>query len=131
MEIIMKKRSVFIIADAALIVIFTLLMILELITEVIYLPILIVLLVIWGVLFYPLFVSYISASKTKRIDPEDIVGEKCTVIEKIDNAAGCGLVRACGGEWSARSAFDEDVFNEGQILYVVALEGAKLICRKK
>ena len=59
-----------------------------------------------------------------------IIGEKCVVTERIDNFAGCGQARVNGQIWSARGTGDDDVFEVGEILYVVAIEGVKLICKK-
>ena len=61
---------------------------------------------------------------------ESIVGEKCVVVERIDNFAGCGEVRVNGQIWSARGVGEEDVFEEGEVLNIVALEGVKVVCRK-
>ena len=77
-----------------------------------------------------LYVFYKNSSADKSISLEDIIGEKCTVVETVDNYSGCGLVRVKGTEWSARSVDDDDVFKVGQTLKVVAIEGAKLICNK-
>lgn len=62
---------------------------------------------------------------------EDIVGEKCVVLETIDNYAGSGQVKVKRTEWAARSVDDEDVFYAGTVLRVVAVEGVKLICNKE
>ena len=61
---------------------------------------------------------------------DNIVGERCVVTEKIDNYAGCGQVKVKGQVWSARGAFEDDVFEAGEVLHIVAMEGVKLICRK-
>ena len=61
---------------------------------------------------------------------ESVIGEKCVVVERIDNFAGCGQVKVNGQGWSARSAYDDDCFEVGEALRVVALEGAKLVCKK-
>ena len=71
-----------------------------------------------------------KAEKDKEFIPENIVGKKCTVIEKIDNFAGCGQVKVNGQGWSARAAYDDDVFEVGEILSIVAVEGVRLICIK-
>lgn len=68
--------------------------------------------------------------KNNATDMDNIVGARCTVTEKIDNYAGCGLVRVNGQYWAARGANDDDVFEIGESLRVVAIEGVKLICRK-
>ncbi len=60
-----------------------------------------------------------------------IVGEKCVVTERIDNFAGCGQAKVKGQIWSARGAHEDDTFEVGEILTVVAIEGVKLICIKK
>ena len=59
-----------------------------------------------------------------------IIGEKCVVTEKIDNYAGCGEVKVAGQIWAARGAFDDDVFEAGTVLHIVAIEGVKLICKE-
>ena len=51
-------------------------------------------------------------------------------IEKIDNFAGCGQVKIHGQSFSARGTEEDDVFEIGEVLRVVAIEGVKLICRK-
>ena len=66
--------------------------------------------------------------KTKNLD--NIVGEKAIVIEKVNNFAGCGQVKIHGQSFSARGTEDTDVFEVGEMLHIVAIEGAKLICKK-
>ena len=72
--------------------------------------------------------------KNKRKNPitiNDIVGSKCAVVDTVDNYIGSGLVKVGGQIWAARSVSDDDVFEIGESLVIVAIEGAKLICRKK
>lgn len=59
-----------------------------------------------------------------------LVGEKCVVTERIDNYAGCGEVKVKGEIWSARGVLENDAFSEGETLKIVAIEGAKLVCKK-
>ena len=61
---------------------------------------------------------------------EAIIGEKCIVTEKIDNFAGAGQVKIKGQIWSARGVEEDAVFEPGEILTIVAIEGVKLICKK-
>ena len=61
---------------------------------------------------------------------EAIIGEKCVVTEKIDNFAGVGQVKIKGQIWSARGVAEDSVFEPGEILSIVAVEGVKLICKK-
>ncbi|MBE6534314.1 MAG: hypothetical protein E7678_05025 [Ruminococcaceae bacterium] len=66
----------------------------------------------------------------KDFNPEQIIGKRCVVTERIDNFAGCGQVRVNGQSWSARGTMDYDVFEVGDTLSIVAIEGVKLICIK-
>jgi membrane protein implicated in regulation of membrane protease activity len=59
-----------------------------------------------------------------------IVGERCVVVEQINPSAGCGEVKVKGQIWAATGVSDNDVFEEGENLKVVAMKGAKLICKK-
>ncbi len=59
-----------------------------------------------------------------------VIGEKCVVCERIDNFAGQGLVKIKGLVWSARGVGEDDIFEIGESLTVVAVEGVKLICKK-
>jgi len=61
---------------------------------------------------------------------EAVVGEKCVVTERIDNYAGCGQAKVRGQIWSARSIDDDEIFEAGEILRVVAVEGVRIICKK-
>ena len=61
---------------------------------------------------------------------DTIVGEKCIVTETIDNFAGCGQVRVKGQLWSARGFFEDDVYERGESLRIVAIEGVRAVCRK-
>ena len=67
---------------------------------------------------------------TQDVSLESVIGERCIVTERIDNYAGCGQVKVNGQGWSARGAYDEDTFEVGESLMVVAIEGVKLICKK-
>ena len=69
-------------------------------------------------------------TQDKEFSPETIVGKRCVVVEKIDNFAGCGQVKVNGQGWSARSAYDEDCFDIGEVLSIVAVEGVRLVCVK-
>ena len=71
----------------------------------------------------------IKCENTKT-NVEAIIGERCIVTEKVDNYAGCGQVKIKGQIWSARGVGDDDVFEVGEALHVVAIEGVKVICKK-
>ena len=69
-------------------------------------------------------------SSDNRTNIDAIIGEKCVVTERIDNYASCGQARVRGQVWSARGVGENDVFEVGEILNIVAIEGVKLICKK-
>lgn len=73
--------------------------------------------------------KYLTTNKEKT-NIDAIIGEKCVVTEKIDNFAGCGQAKVKGQVWSARGVSENDVFEVGEVLNVVAIEGVKLICKK-
>ena len=56
-----------------------------------------------------LFNKYVNKKKT---DIDSIVGQRCFVIDKVDNYAGCGQVRVNRQYWAARASSDEDVYEE-------------------
>ncbi len=75
------------------------------------------------------FAKYMPGGDSKT-NIDAIIGEKCVVTEKIDTFAGCGQAKIKGQVWSARGVDDEDVFEVGEVVNVVAIEGVKLICKK-
>ena len=72
----------------------------------------------------------INKSNDTKTNIDAIIGERCIVIEKIDNFAGCGQVKIKGQIWSARGVGEDDIFEVGDILHIVAIEGVKVICKK-
>ena len=83
--------------------------------------------ILWAKLFLP---AITRAMPDRRTNIVALIGEKCVVTEKIDNFAGCGQAKIKGQVWSARGVNPNDVFEAGETLTVVAIEGVKLICRK-
>ena len=67
---------------------------------------------------------------SSEFDLEAIIGERCVVVERVSTRCGSGLVRVKGTQWAARGSFDDDVFEVGEVLRVVAVEGVRLICKK-
>ena len=74
--------------------------------------------------------KYLKPDESAKTNIDAIIGEKCIVTEKIDNFAGCGQAKVRGQIWSARGVNDDDTFDVGEALTVVAIEGVKLICKK-
>ena len=67
-------------------------------------------------------------TQEREFNPDSIVGKKCVVIETVDNLAGCGQVRVNGQGWAARAAYDDERFEVGETLSIVAIEGVRLVC---
>ena len=84
-----------------------------------------------GIIFFRSMVLEKMCSNTQKTNIDAIIGEKCIVTERIDNYAGCGQAKVKGQIWSARGAHEDDAFEVGEVLTVVAIEGVKLICIKK
>ena len=53
----------------------------------------------------------------------DMEGCDAVVTSRIDNAAGLGVVRIGGRNWSARSNRPNAVINEGEVVTVIAMRG--------
>ncbi|MBP3436308.1 MAG: NfeD family protein [Clostridia bacterium] len=74
------------------------------------------------------FKKHLGAGKEK-FNVDAVIGEKCLVTEKIDNLAGAGAVKVKGLQWAARSLEEQAVFEAGETVEVIAVEGVKLICK--
>ena len=83
-----------------------------------------------GIVFAKTCLAKKISSRIIKTNIEAIIGERCVVTEKIDNYIGCGQVKIKGQIWSARGVEEDDVFETGEILRVVAIEGVKVICKK-
>ena len=83
-----------------------------------------------GIVFAKTYLAKRFDSKIIKTNVEAIIGERCVVTEKIDNYIGCGQVKIKGQIWSARGVEEDAVFDEGDVLHVVAVEGVKVICKK-
>ena len=83
-----------------------------------------------GILFFRKYLAKLKPDSSTRTNIDAIVGEKCIVTEKIDNFAGCGQAKVKGQIWSARGLQDDDVFEVGEVLRIVAIEGVKIICKR-
>ena len=60
---------------------------------------------------------------------DNSIGERCRVFERIDNLCGSGEVKVGSQVWSARSVYDDQPFECGEEVMIVAVEGVKLICK--
>lgn len=99
----------------------------------VYLPIQIITLLIVSILGIFVLRNLVMKkfpSENSKTNIDAIIGERCIVTEKVDNYAGCGQVKIKGQIWSARGVGEDDVFEIGEALHVVAIEGVKVICKK-
>ena len=76
----------------------------------------------------PIAKRYLNV-KWRPTNADRVIGQMCTVTERIDNIAGTGEVFVDGKAWSARSADGEPV-DEGVKVIPVSIEGVKLIVEK-
>ena len=83
-----------------------------------------------GIFVLRSFIPYILAKTKKSYDIDTIVGERCIVTDKIDTFAGRGHAKVKGQIYAARGLYDDDVFEVGETLLIVAIEGVKLVCKK-
>ena len=72
----------------------------------------------------PIGMKYVNKIK-KHNKMLDLEGRDGIVICRIDNAQGLGIVNIGGSEWSARSNRPNTVFNEGDVVTVVAMRDGK------
>ena len=78
----------------------------------------------------PIAVRYFNGDRVKT-NVESIVGKKAIVTETIDNLKAVGQVTVNGMEWSARSTADDVAILEGAVVYIVAINGVKLIVEER
>ena len=66
---------------------------------------------------------------TAKTNVDAVIGERAVVTERVDNLSGCGQVKVGTQIWSARSMDPDIVFEVGEVVTVMAIEGVKLICK--
>ena len=76
----------------------------------------------------PVVKKYLNV-KWKPTNADRVIGQICTVTERIDNVAGTGEVFVDGKAWSARSADGEPV-DKGEKVIPLSIEGVKLIVER-
>lgn len=82
-------------------------------------------------IFLKPFMKKVLKVRYSPTNADTVIGKTGTVIEKIDNIAATGAVRADGKVWTARSDDDSVTIDEGSLVRAVAIEGVKLICKKE
>ena len=86
-------------------------------------------LVVLSLILISCIVCFLKCSK-KAIDIESTLGRKCIVTVEVNNFAGRGQVRFGKESFSCRTLRDEDLFEVGEKVVVVAVEGPKLVCKR-
>lgn len=76
------------------------------------------------------FNKKVKRMRKGRTNLNAMIGEKCLVTEEISNIHSKGTVRFKGLDWSARSADDNDVIDEGTVVYIHGIDGVKLVCSR-
>ena len=74
--------------------------------------------------------KYFSKNHHLATNSDMVIGKDCSVVEDIDNLLSTGAVKCMGREWTARSESGEKIA-AGETVTAVAIEGVKLIVRKK
>ena len=74
--------------------------------------------------------KYFSKNHHQATNSDMVIGKDCSVVEDIDNLLSTGAVKCMGREWTARSESGEKI-TAGETVTAVAIEGVKLIVRKK
>lgn len=82
-------------------------------------------------IFLKPFMKKVLKVKYSPTNADTVIGKTGTVIEKIDNIAGTGAVKADGKVWTARSSDDSITIDEGSLVCAVEIRGVKLICKKE
>ena len=62
---------------------------------------------------------------------DTVIGMQAVVTESIDNLRAQGQVKVRGQVWTARSSDEKTIYEAGEIVSVLAIEGVKLICSKE
>ena len=74
------------------------------------------------VLVRPVGMKYIMRARREGM-LMDMEGCDAVVTSRIDNAAGLGVVRIGGRNWSARSNRPNAIINEGEVVTVIKMRG--------
>lgn len=70
-------------------------------------------------------------SRTEKTNYESVIGKVVRVEERVDNLSQTGRASVDGQEWTVRSESDEIIYEAGELVKVVSVEGVKLIVKKE
>jgi membrane protein implicated in regulation of membrane protease activity len=76
------------------------------------------------VLVRPIVRSHLRMPPSIRTGGAALVGKAATVVERISNAEGVGIVKIDGEVWTARSLYDDQEIEPGTRVEVVDIKGA-------
>jgi membrane protein implicated in regulation of membrane protease activity len=76
------------------------------------------------VLFRPIVRSHLRMPPAIRTGAAALIGKQATVLERISNSEGVGIVKIDGEVWTARSLYDDDEIETGARVEVVDIKGA-------
>ena len=72
-----------------------------------------------------------KCTKKTKTNIDAIIGEKCLVIEEINNLNETGAVKINGLEWTARVENSNEIIKPNTIVVVKSIEGAKVLVEKE
>lgn len=78
----------------------------------------------------PVAVKYLNKSRTKT-NVDNLIGQAAVVTQDIDNLKSVGQAKLRGMEWTARAQEGQGTIEKGATVEVVAIEGVKLIVKRK
>jgi membrane protein implicated in regulation of membrane protease activity len=76
------------------------------------------------VLVRPIVRSHLRMPPALRTGAAALIGKQATVLERISNHEGVGIVKIDGEVWTARSLYDDDEIETGARVEVVDIKGA-------
>ena len=77
------------------------------------------------------FAVKVLGSKREKTNYESVIDQIVRIEERVDNLSQTGRASIDGMEWTVRSACDEEVFEVGEQVKVVSVEGVKLIVKRE
>lgn len=70
-------------------------------------------------------------SRTEKTNYESVIGKVVRVEERVDNLSQTGRASVDGQEWTVRSVSDEEIYEVGELVKIVNVEGVKLIVKRE
>lgn len=70
-------------------------------------------------------------SRTEKTNYESVIGKVVRVEERVDNLSQTGRASVDGQEWTVRSVSDEEIYEVGELVKIINVEGVKLIVKRE